>query len=220
MGYLQESFRNEESGFGRQFGKQPSYADIYEELLTPFKDRDIILVEIGIGQGGSLQVWKHFLGSKVKIFGLDVQIKSFYTEEQIIDNYFADQLDTDSLEKVPIPEIDIFIDDASHINQGQINTFRVFFPRMRSGGLYFVEDIGTSYRPLNYGGGFKKRGSFIEYCKNVIDVMQINEWEEIIPENDSGKILVDHLIPIYDNSLFEQASSISFYNGMVVIRKR
>ena len=219
MGYLQEAFANRESGFGRYFDKQGCYADVYEELLTPFKDKDIILVEIGISHGGSLQVWKHFLGSKVKIYGIDNKIQTFYTEDQIIDNYFADQLDIESLKKVPIPEIDIFIDDASHISKGQINTFEVFFPCMRSNGLYIVEDIGTSYRE-DYGGGFRKYDSFIEYCKNIIDVLQINEWGAIIPQADNMKSVVGHLIPIYDNILFEKVKSVTFYVGQVVIQKR
>ena len=219
MGYLQEAFANRDSGFGRYLEKQGCYADVYEELLTPFKDKDIVLVEIGISHGGSLQVWKHFLGSKVKIYGLDIKTETFYIEDQIIDNYWVDQLDIESLKKVPIPEIDIFIDDASHISRGQINTFEVFFPRMRSGGLYIVEDIGTSYR-FDHGGGFRKQDSFIEYCKGIIDVLQFNEWGAIIPQQENMKSVVGHLIPIYDNYLFEKVESITFYVGQVVIKKR
>jgi len=219
MGYLLDTFTKRESGFGRSFDKHPCYAEVYEEWLAPFKDKDVVLVEIGIGWGGSLQVWKHFLGPKAKIYGLDIQEGSFYTEDQIVGNYRVDQLDIESLEKVPIPEIDIFIDDASHISKGQINTFKVFFPRLRSNGLYIVEDIGTSYRFENYGGGFRKQGSFIEYCKDIIDVLQINEWGAIIPQAENMKSVVGHLIPIYDNILFGKVKSVTFYVGQVIIKK-
>lgn len=216
MGYLQDAFSKCDSGFGKTFWKQGCYAWVYEEVLTPFKDRDIILVEIGLGSGGSLQVWKHFLGPKVKIYGLDIQAGAFYIEDQIVDNYFADQLDIESLNKVPIPAIDIFIDDASHICQGQINTFEVFFPRMRSGGLYIVEDVGTSYRKA-YGGGFKKPGSFIEYCKDIVEIQNYNEWSYISPEMANIKEVFEHILPM--NPLFYSVKSITFCPGMVIIKK-
>lgn len=218
MGYLQESFINMKSGYGKEFNKHEHYASIYEEYLSRFIDKEVILVEIGTGRGGSLQVWKHFLGPKAKIYGIDHKWQLFYTEDQIIDNYIADQFDIESLKNVPIPELDIFIDDASHNSQGQINTFEVFFPRMRSKGVYIVEDTGTSYRVKEYGGGYRKPGSFIEYCKDIVDFLHINEWGELIPTKDYLKLATAHLIP--NNPLFNTIEAITFYNGMVIIKKR
>ena len=37
-------------------------------------------------------------------------------------------------------------------------------------GIYHVEDIHTSYRKY-YGVGYKSPNSFIEYCKNFIDIL-------------------------------------------------
>jgi hypothetical protein len=218
MGYLQESFKNMDSGFGKLFHKNECYADVYEQWLTPFIGKDAIVVEIGTGRGGSLQVWKHFLGPKAKIYGIDHKGELFYTEDQIIANYIADQRDIESLRNVPIPELDIFVDDASHENQPQINTFEVFFPRMRKGGVYIVEDVGTSYRVHEYGGGYRKPGTFMEYCKDMADWLQINEWGELIPTSPPLREATKHIIP--NNSLFNSVESVSFYMGMIIIRKR
>lgn len=45
-------------------------------------------------------------------------------------------------------EIDLVIDDGSHIPQHQASCLAEGMPRLRSGGLYVLEDIGTSH-PLN-----------------------------------------------------------------------
>lgn len=218
MGYLQESFAKMESGFGKQFCKNEFYADIYEEWLTSFIDKDVTVVEIGTGRGGSLQVWKHFLGPKAKIYGIDHKGELFYTEDQIIANYLADQFDIESLKKVPIDNIDIFIDDSSHNSQGQINTFEVFFPRMKPGGLYIVEDIGTSYRFAEYGGGYRKPGSFIEYCKDMEDWLQVNEWKELIPITEPLRNACSHIVP--NQPIFNSVGAVIFHTGIVIIRKK
>ena len=95
MGYLKERFTVMKSDEGKTVRKNPYFADIYEELLTPFKDKKVVLVEIGIGYGGSLQVWRDFLGSRAMIYGLDNAGELY--EEDRIKCYFADQLDRRSL---------------------------------------------------------------------------------------------------------------------------
>ena len=50
----------------------------------------------------------------------------------------------------------------------QIVSFEELFDHVKPDGTYLCEDIHTSYW-MNYGGGYKRRGSFIEYSKNFID---------------------------------------------------
>jgi hypothetical protein len=50
----------------------------------------------------------------------------------------------------------------------QILTFEYLFLKLKEGGIYLVEDTHTSYW-YNYGGGLKKKSSFIEYSKKIID---------------------------------------------------
>lgn len=218
MGYLQERFTAMVSDQGKSVVKHEFYADIYEQWLTPFVNKEITLIEIGTGRGGSLQVWKAFLGPKAMIYGLDRSDVLFYEEDRI-KHFKADQFNRESLEAVPIRDISIFIDDASHNSRGQINTFEVFFPRMRPKGLYIVEDVGTSYRAnKEYEGGYRKPGSFIEYCKDIVEMLYINEWGELIPTIDYMLAMTSHFIP--NNNLFKTVESVTFYNGIVIIKKK
>ncbi len=220
MGYLVDTFptyKAGRNGEGKPFYKNNDFAPVYEEVLTRFQGKDVVLVEIGTGHGGCLQVWKDYLGPKAMIYGIDHKGELFFEEERI-KHFLADQKDRTELSNVPISEIDIFIDDASHVNEYQINTFEIFFPRMRSGGLYIVEDVGTSYRVANYGGGYRKHGTFVEYCKDIVDVIYMNEWRDLIPAEPQTRAMVEHIIPM--NPLFGSVETIAFYNGMVVIRKK
>lgn len=42
---------------------------------------------------------------------------------------------------LPAQNIDVLIDDADHFKSTQIANFRLWFPRVRTGGIYIIEDI-------------------------------------------------------------------------------
>ena len=44
--------------------KHQKYFEIYEEILSKYVDKKIIVVEIGVLSGGSLLMWKKFLVRK------------------------------------------------------------------------------------------------------------------------------------------------------------
>lgn len=202
MSQIAEAFANNRSAAGRYLNKLSCYAAVYESILAPLKGKTLNLLEIGINHGGSLQLWKEYLGPNVSIIGVDVQDHTFYTEPQIT-CIQCDQGNLESLRhlKASIPMIDILIDDGSHMNQDQIQTFQMLFPKVAPGGLYIVEDTHTSYREP-YGGGYKKPGSFIEYCKDLTNTLNRVE---------------DHAIPFDEVS--EMIRSISFYSSMVIFKK-
>jgi len=49
--------------------KWEKYFDIYESVFNKYKDRDVIFVEIGVHNGGSLEIWRNYFskGSKISI---------------------------------------------------------------------------------------------------------------------------------------------------------
>jgi hypothetical protein len=43
------------------------------------------------------------------------------------------------------------VDDGSHINELTLKSFDILWPKVRSGGLYIIEDLETSYmNDLNF----------------------------------------------------------------------
>jgi hypothetical protein len=103
-----------------------------------------------------------------------------------------------------MPRIDIVIDDGGHTMKQQIATFEEMFPRIDGNGVYLCEDMITSYWP-DYGGGLRKRGTFVEYSKAFIDC--INAWHARQPR-----------LPV--SEFTRSVHSLHFYYMALVIEKR
>jgi len=190
---------------GRIIHKWHHYFDIYHNHFSRFRDMPITVLEIGVFKGGSLQMWKSYFGDKAKIYGVDVDPHCKELEEDQIKILIGDQADRHFLQvlKDEIGGIDILIDDGGHTMLQQINTFDELYPAVSETGVYLVEDLHTSYWD-EYGGGYKKQGSFIEYAKGFID--SLNAWHSRDPELTPG-------------NLTKSATGIHFYDSILVIEK-
>jgi hypothetical protein len=132
------------------------------------------LIEIGCGKGGSLQLWKQYLGPYARIVGLDIRPECKKFEEDQIYVRIGDQSDDGFLLSV-IDEFgpaQIVIDDGSHQMKHIAASFRCLYPKIAPDGVYFVEDLHTAYWE-QFGGGLRKPGSFIEISKNLIDELNV-----------------------------------------------
>jgi len=195
-----------EQNTGREIFKWMHYFDVYDTHFSRFRDKDIVILEIGIFKGGSLRMWKNYFGSKAKIYGLDIDPKCEQFKEENIEILIGSQSDRKFLQNVikTIPKIDILIDDGGHEMKQQIISFEELYGHIKDDGVYLCEDVHTSYWGL-YGGGYKKKGTFIEYSKNLID--SLNAYH-----SRSKRLKV--------NEFTRSANSIHFYDSMVVVEKR
>jgi 23S rRNA U2552 (ribose-2'-O)-methylase RlmE/FtsJ len=101
----------------RLIHKWKHYFPIYESHFGRFINRDVVLLEIGCGEGGSLQLWKRFLGPHARIVGVDIKPECESFEEDQISIRIGDQSDKSFLDKITkefgVP--DIVLDDGSHM---------------------------------------------------------------------------------------------------------
>jgi hypothetical protein len=86
----------------------------------------------------------------------------------------------------------------------QIVSYEELFDHIKDNGVYLCEDTHTSYW-LAYGGGYKRRGTFIEYTKNFIDYLNAYHSEQ-------KRLAV--------NDFTKSVDSIHYYDSIVVIEKR
>ena len=178
------------------------YTPIYNRYFEPLRDKDITLLEIGIGgyeyenKGGeSLKMWRDYFNN-AKIIGFD-----FYKKELEIKGvsiYQGSQIDKQFIDTLPQP-FDIIIDDGSHVCSHIITTFNYLFGKLNSGVIYIVEDTETSYWSEHYGGG-------------------------TLPTDDTTmnffKRLCDTLNPEYGVSDMYGIETIHFYSGLIFIFKK
>lgn len=200
-----EKYFNENTG--SLIHKWKHYFEIYDRHFSRFRGTDVHIVEFGVSQGGSLQMWKQYFGPKAKIFGIDINEHCKKLEEEQIEIFIGDQEDRTFLKSLAakIPRIDILIDDGGHTMAQQINTWEELFSYIDKNGVYLCEDLHTSYWP-EWGGGYKKRGTFIEYSKNFIDY--INAWHSV----QKSKLSVTELT--------KSIHSLHYYDSILVIEKR
>lgn len=191
---------------GRSIHKWKHYFDIYDRHFSRYRGTNVHVVEFGVDDGGSLQMWKDYFGAECRIYGIDINPHCRDLEEERVTIFIGDQEDREFLASLAreIPRIDILIDDGGHRMQQQINTFEVMFPHIEKDGVYLCEDMHTSYWKGWGGGGYKKRGTFVEYSKGLID--SINAWHSQTP-----KLKV--------SDFTRSASSLHFYNSVLVIEK-
>jgi len=192
---------------GRLIHKWKHYFEIYDRHFSRFRGTDVHIVEFGVSQGGSLQMWKQYFGPNAKIFGIDINPHCKKLQEEQIEIFIGDQEDRGFLKALAekIPRIDILIDDGGHTMKQQINTYEELFSYIDRNGVYLCEDLHTSYWP-EWGGGYKKRGTFIEYSKNFIDF--INAWHSV----QTSKLSV--------TDFTKSVHSLHYYDSILVIEKR
>lgn len=127
-------------GFGDK-GTLHTYIEIYEKLLNPYRHNSSIL-EIGLYHGQSLRMWnEYFIDSK--IYGVDIIDRNFgeMINDEKFNIFIADATQKQFLNLIEDLTFDIIIDDGSHLIRDQISSFLLLKNKIKSGGLYIIEDI-------------------------------------------------------------------------------
>ncbi len=139
------------------------YSQIYFTLFDKMKDMELNFLEIGIGTmipgahssmvgyapahykpGASLRAWRDFM-PKARIIGLDIQIDTQFDNEERIETYLCYSVGKDEVsqwyEKMDGLMLDVILDDGSHIASDQLGTLSNFYPMLKPGGIYIIEDV-------------------------------------------------------------------------------
>lgn len=159
------------------------FCDEYEFFLSKYRNDSIKLLEIGFGSGGSVKMWLEYF-NKAIIYSVDINLFQSIDPRHV----FICGNQTDSLIYEKIDLFDIIIDDGSHICNDQRITFELLFSKLKSGGIYIVEDVSTSYW-TEYGC---ENLNFIEYTKKFIDEVNYNGMYNDVPVEFNGGGTLKH----------------------------
>lgn len=190
---------------GKKLHKWMHYFDIYERHFERFRNKSPVILEVGVFGGGSLEMWKEYFGAGAKIIGLDIDPSCKAHEADGIQIFIGSQDDPYVLNEIveKYPEIDIVLDDGSHIMKHMVETFEYLYPKISPNGCYIVEDTHTCYWD-EYGGGVKRVGSFMELVKDRLDDINAFHARGAIPVTPFTK----------------STQSISVYDSVVVFERR
>lgn len=148
------------------------YIPLYERYFAPFRGRPVRVLEIGVSEGGSLQLWRNYFGPAAVIYGIDIDPACARHNGVAGQVRTGSQLDQGFLDGVvdEMGGIDIVIDDGSHHMEDIPATLQGLFPRLNDGGIYLIEDLHTAYWPES-GGGYRSRGNFFRLVMACVDDM-------------------------------------------------
>ena len=200
--------------------KLKKYFQIYDELFTPYKNKKITFVEVGVLDGGSLQIWKKFFGAESRIIGIDLNPECKKLECDDYEIFIGSQSENKFWDNFyeKVGPIDLLLDDGGHTNDQQLTTLIKSVPNINNNGLIVIEDTHCSYKK-NYGN--PSNYSFINFAKKIIDDVnytypEIGNFEYSLNKYISSTHFYESLVAFkidknlcYKNELIENSGKIS-----------
>jgi hypothetical protein len=183
-------YKNDLSKLASLYGTdkfEHGYTEIYSIYFEKVKNKKLRILEIGIGGGentkyggNSLKMWANYFPES-DILGIDIYDKSLLDYRRI-KTFQGSQSDEKFLAQ--FNNLDIIIDDGSHINSDVIQSFEILFPKLNIGGYYCVEDTQVSgsreftkenyLETLSYFNQLKLSSSKINYHDGLVIIEKIN----------------------------------------------
>ena len=155
-----------------------NYTKLYHELFSQRRNETLNILEIGIGSmssnipsnmtggplgriympGASIRGWNEYFPN-ANIYACDIDTKILHFDEPRITGFYLDQTDTTNIEYIinegalKDVKLDIIIDDGLHFFPTNCSVMNILLPKVRTGGIYIIEDILHSqynYKHLNF----------------------------------------------------------------------
>ena len=208
---------------GKVSDKWTMYLDEYDEKLKKYQKLPIKLFEIGVLNGGSLEIFSKYFSNAELILGCDIDPKCKnlkYREDGNIVVINGDINNQDTKDKIiEHSKFDIILDDGSHNSNDVVGTFCNYFKHLKDGGLFIVEDLHCSYWREHRGGLFFPISS-ISFFKKIIDIINHEHWG--VKKNKEWLLKgfsTNYKIEI-ENLELEKIYSIEFANSLCFIKKK
>jgi hypothetical protein len=207
---------------GHVSDKWESYFLVYDLYFSKFRNKKINLLEIGVQNGGSLDVWSDYFKIANLIVGsdMDLNCKNLNFKDKRIKLILGDIKKKDTRRKIVslADGFDIIIDDGSHKAEDINSSFLFFYSYLNPGGLYLIEDLHCSYWK-NFGGGLLNKKSPIDLLKLFVDIINFESWGMTFKRLSTLKFGYARTKKSISIRNFRDIESIHFHNSICVIKK-
>jgi hypothetical protein len=188
-------------------GKVSSYFPVYVQLFQHLWRRPCVFIETGILDGGSLFMWRKWLGDQARIVGIDLNPGAVKWRNFGFDIYIGDQADPAFWRETlhEIGQFDAFLDDGGHQAFQQIVTLTETLRFAKTQCVIAIEDTYSSFM-VDFG--FPSENSFIEYAKASTDCLigrSFDLYRNRFPSTQNVKAI----------ELFRNVLSVQFFEGIV-----
>jgi hypothetical protein len=181
----------------------PAYVELFGHLVGT----KCVFIETGILDGGSLFMWKNWLGADARIIGVDLNPGATKWRESGFEIFIGDQGDPEFWKKTlkQIGEFDALLDDGGHQSFQQIVTAIEAIKMATKDCVIAIEDTACSFmKDFSAHGRF----TFLEYAKDATDILTGRSaalYENRFPDVLNTTVLKE----------LENVYSVQFYNGVV-----
>lgn len=207
---------------GKVSDKWSIYLSTYNRIFKDFKDKPLSMLEIGIQNGGSLEIWSKYFNKIICLIGCDIDIRCrelTYSSPNI--SVVVGNANDASVEHEILAisnTFNLIIDDGSHTSSDIIKSFCKYFKKLQPGGLYIIEDLHCSYFP-SYEGGLEYDYSSIEFLKYFSDIVNFEHWGSKLSRTELVKRFTDKYGCDLDEFDASFIHSVEFVNSICIIRK-
>ena len=202
----------------RPMHKWHHYFEVYERHFGRFRHTSPAVLEIGVGGGGTLEMWRGYFGAGARIYGIDTDPTAKRNEDIATKVYIGDQADRDFLRELrrEVGVLDIVIDDGGHRANQQITSFEELYPALSETGVYLVEDTHTAL----WGGPYNNR----QDGQNILSFAaarcaQLMEWSG--RRENFRQLMTDQNVLLADRAseFCRTTKAITFYDSIVVFER-
>jgi hypothetical protein len=189
--------------------KLTNYFQIYTFLFGHLINTKCTFIEVGVLSGGSLFMWKKWLGKDARIIGIDLNPEALKWQEYGFEIYIGDQGDPIFWQATlaKIGQFDVLLDDGGHQSFQQIVTAVEALKFANKECQIVIEDTCTSFmRDFASHGKY----SFLEYIKAATDTLtakDCNFFDGQFPEFKNNMAL----------DLYSKVFNIQFFSNIVAL---
>jgi hypothetical protein len=207
-------------GTGGRCTKWRHYFEIYERYVERYRGTACTYLEIGVSGGGSLDIFKEYLGPDAHIVGVDINPDCKQWAREGVEIEIGDQADMNFLTTSILPKgpFDIIVDDGGHIPDQQLVSFFSLFPVLKDGGVYIVEDLHTTFW---LGGQTSRFGiNFYDFARGLTEKLSLFHVDQRLMERYQLPYEQRADSVAFANFATSDIFGIHFYDSVIVFEKR
>jgi len=167
------------------------YYKVYKSHFESYREEPINILEIGVYKGLSLKSFVEYFPN-ANLYGVDIFERLPFDHDcftELHENPRVTLIQADSTAPCILHEqgikFDVIIDDGSHHPRDQLATFINYWDLVKSGGVYFIEDVWpqhmlTEEKKKREAKRFKELGRYVrltEYGQDYYDLL-VEEMQE------------------------------------------
>jgi hypothetical protein len=122
------------------------YTEVYGKFISD--SLELNLFEIGVWHGDSIRMWNEY-NENINLYAIDIdpEVKNYLIGNEKVSLYIGDQSDATLINEIfdSANNFDFVIDDGSHNYSDILASFKLIYPRLKHGAVYFIEDLHAGH---------------------------------------------------------------------------